>query len=798
MAVDTAADLNEAPTHAAHGRSPVDVVRAAIGGVLLIGGVGVANVFDSTFLGLSEDGNSTLASLPVWVHDAPAAVLAAMVIAAVAGALGWALVTTRFRRFTMLTAAFVGAAALSIMVGEFIYDTVDASVRAAFDVDSAVGFLRPGESLRPGDPLFAGAVAMLATSESFLRRTITRRVTLVLGLYAAVSIWSAGVPALGLVNDLGAGMLIGAAILLILGRHRLAPNGHDITEGLASLGIDVIDIKPLDVDARGSAPWIATLRDNSRLFVKALGRDERSADLLFRAYRWVRLRKTGDHRPFVSLQRAVEHEALVALQAAALGTRTPRIIGVADAGIDGMVLAYEAIDGTSADQHDDLDDDTLDAIWSMVHGLHRRRIAHRDLRLANIFIASDGLPWMIDFGFAELAASDQMLGTDVAELLASTAAVVGADRAVAAAHRTSAVSELERAMPWLQPLALSSATREAIGGAKGLDPIRTLLIDQCGIPAEEPVQLQRISTKTLFVLATIGLSGWFLVPQLADIDNVWSQARDASKPWAIAAVGLSLLTYVAATASLLAAIPCRIPFGRSLLAQLASSFANRVTPAKVGGFAANIRYLQRNGVPTAVGITAVGLNAVAGLVMHLTLIVGFLLLASGDENTDVSIISPATIVTAVGVVVVILAVSFAIPLTRRLVTTHVVPQLRAGWASLKTIGRQPGRLLLLLGGSAGITLAYLAAMAASLQAFGSTAPLPIVGLLFLTGSAVAMAAPTPGGLGAAEAALIGALSTVEEASVVIPAVFLYRLVTFWLPILPGWLALTYLRRVDQI
>ncbi len=47
-------------------------------------------------------------------------------------------------------------------------------------------------------------------------------------------------------------------------------------------------------------------------------------------------------------------------------------------------------------------------------------------------------------------------------------------------------------------------------------------------------------------------------------------------------------------------------------------------------------------------------------------------------------------------------------------------------------------------------------VAASLAAFGSTASLPIVGLLFLTGSVVANAAPTPGGLGAAEAALIAA------------------------------------------
>lgn len=110
----------------------------------------------------------------------------------------------------------------------------------------------------------------------------------------------------------------------------------------------------------------------------------------------------------------------------------------------------------------------------------------------------------------------------------------------------------------------------------------------------------------------------------------------------------------------------------------------------------------------------------------------------------------------------------------------------------------PARLLSVFGGSATITLAYLAAMVASLQAFGSTASVAVIGLLFLTGSVMANAAPTPGGLGAAEAALIAALSTAEQAQIVIPAVFLYRLVTFWLPILPGWLALTWLKQTDRI
>jgi uncharacterized membrane protein YbhN (UPF0104 family)/tRNA A-37 threonylcarbamoyl transferase component Bud32 len=781
-------------------RSPVDLLRLIVGGVLLVLGIGTTNVADNALLGLSEDGAEAIERLPDWVHAVPAAAMAVAVLTAVTVALAWSLLTTRYRRFALLAGAFIGGAALSLAMGELIDLVVDGPVRASFEAEGSLFRYQQSDGrLLPGDPLLAGAVAMLVVSASYLRRRITQRLVIVLAVYAALSILTAGVPALGLVTDIGAGLFVGSAALLAFGRHDLAPDAYDITLALHSIGLDVDGVEHLAVDARGSAPWVGTASNGDKVFVKALGRDERSADLMFRAYRWVRLRKTGDHRPFDSLRRAVEHEALVSLQAAALGIRTPRILGVAEAGVDGMVLAYEAIDGASIDTLDDIDDEALESVWTMVSKLHARRIAHRDLRLANIFLDTEKEPWMIDFGFSELAASDQLLGTDVAELLASTTTMVGTERAVGAAHRASGLSELERAMPWLQPLALSTATRQAVGGEKGLVPIRDMLVDQCGVPAEAQVKLQRISGKTIFMIATIGLSGWFLIPQLADIDDVWGQAGDASVNWFAMAVFFSGLTYVAATAALLGAIPMRLKFGQALIAQIASSFANRVTPAKVGGVAVNIRYFQRQGVQPAVGITAVGLNAVAGMAMHVSLTIGFLFLASGDESSEgLALPSTAVILVAFGFVALAILLSVVVPFTRRVLVSHVVPQLQAGWVSIRILSHSPGRLALLLGGSALITLAYLAAMVASLEAFGSTTSVPLIAVLFLTASALANAAPTPGGLGAAEAALIAAFSTVEDADVAVPAVFLYRLVTFWLPILPGWAALTYLRRSNKI
>ena len=78
-------------------------------------------------------------------------------------------------------------------------------------------------------------------------------------------------------------------------------------------GLPVTEVHPAKVDARGSTPYFATLDDGTGLFVKVLGGQERAADLLFRVYRFLRLKNVGDDRPFSSLRRTVEHEALVAL-----------------------------------------------------------------------------------------------------------------------------------------------------------------------------------------------------------------------------------------------------------------------------------------------------------------------------------------------------------------------------------------------------------------------------------------------------------------------------------------------------
>jgi undecaprenyl-diphosphatase len=269
-----------------------------------------------------------------------------------------------------------------------------------------------------------------------------------------------------------AGWTAGAAVIVLLGAPSRRPTGQSIAEGLAAVGVPLSRLEQASLDARGSTPYFATGQDGSALFVKALGADERSADLLFRIYRRIQPHDLGDERAFSSLRRAVEHEALVALAARDVGIRTPRLAAFATAEPDGFVLAYEAIAGRSLDRltPDEMTDEVLAKVWAQFTVMRTHRIAHRDLRLANVFLADDGEAWIIDFGFSELAASDQLLATDLAELLASSTTQVGAERAVAAGLAAVGPEPIGTALDRLQLPMLSGATRTAMKEDTGLLP----------------------------------------------------------------------------------------------------------------------------------------------------------------------------------------------------------------------------------------------------------------------------------------------------------------------------------------
>jgi undecaprenyl-diphosphatase len=520
---------------------------------------------------------------------------------------------------------------------------------------------------------------------------------------------------------------------------------------------------------------------------------------MFRLYRALRLRHPGDDWPEPSLRRAVEHEAFVALASWCNGVRTPQLIAVSEIGPNGMLLAYERIVAHTLADEEAGDEDMLRKVWDAVSHLQERGIAHRDLRLANIMVDRGGDVWLIDFGFAELAAPQDLLDRDLAELLASTAAIVGAERAVAVAIEAVGKDRIAAAIPWIQPLVLSSATRSQLRSAENYHRLRDVATDAIGLQEVSIERVERIRPATLLTIATLALAAYYLLPQLAGVDSILQAARTAGLWWLAFTIVASAMTYVGAAVGMIGSVPARLQIWPTIMAQVASSFANRITPAKVGGMAINVRFLQQEGLRVSTAVAAVGLNTIAGFAVHVALLVLAGYAAGNAEATSIPLPSEQTILLVVAGVILLSGVIMLLPIGRRLITQNLRPAVRTALAGIGTVAKRPTKVLALLGGSLILTSSYGLAMLASLRAFGDDTPVAVVFAVYLVAAAVATAAPTPGGLGATEAALIaGYVAVGVDSSLAVTAVLLFRLVTFWLPIFPGWVAMRRLQATGRI
>jgi uncharacterized membrane protein YbhN (UPF0104 family) len=254
----------------------------------------------------------------------------------------------------------------------------------------------------------------------------------------------------------------------------------------------------------------------------------------------------------------------------------------------------------------------------------------------------------------------------------------------------------------------------------------------------------------------------------------------------------SALTYVAAAVSLTGYVRERLSFARTVLTQLAASFAGFVTPPAVGGLALNVRYLQRAGVPTTGIAASLGLSQVINAASHVVLLVAFV--AVTGASTSYRFAVPGWAFGLLAVAAVLVLVTLTVPPARHWLSARLLPPLRQGAARLVDLVTSPIKMAEGLLGALGLNVFYIAALWFSMHAFNGSLAFSVVAVVYLTGAVIGSVAPTPGGLGAIEVALsTGLAAGGMPGTAAVSAVLLFRVATFWLPVPLGWIALRYLQ-----
>jgi len=596
--------------------------------------------------------------------------------------------------------------------------------------------------------------------------------------------------------DVIGGFLVGTLAYcltqLAIGQQRPSGSLAHVQAMLAGKGIETTELTYLAGDARGSIPVHARTAAGDELFVKLTSNEQRDADWLYKLYRRLVYRNIEDEVPFLTAKQKSEHEAYLSLLAERAGARTPRLLATTTDGDGNMLLVQEFIRGTTLDRvpRETLERGTLTDVWQQLAALHRAGIAHRDPRAANILI-HDSNAYLVDLSFAEENASEDVQARDIVELLVATAHSTDAGTAVSAARQALDCKALSASLPYLQRAPLSRAGRTSVEQRPGLlDQLRTEIEHQCHAEPAKLAQLSRLNRKNVFILVMLGLAVHFLLPQIGEMRTALREIVHANPFWLTCSALASAGTYLISALQFRFATQVRLPVKPTILVQVANSFANRLTPGSLGGVALSIGFLKKQGLSTVAASVTVAIIRLAGLIGGLALVPVLLGSARREQLQIVPERKGLVVLLVVVGLLLLIAAFLAIPKLRHRGRSAIRETLGA-LRSLVTSRRAPQLVVV----SLALTLAYGACLYFALLAVGVSISVSDAVIVSLIGQGVGAAAPTPGGVGATEAAAVGALLVVGVApEPAIAGVLIYRLISFWLPIAPGYAAFRWLAK----
>ncbi|MEV0589778.1 lysylphosphatidylglycerol synthase transmembrane domain-containing protein [Nonomuraea cavernae] len=659
--------------------------------------------------------------------------------------------------------------------------------------------LTGGRSIEPLNTLLTSVIAY-TTAVRISRRPTWRALTwTVIALYIFALFSGRQITLPGAVVTVLVGMAMGYATLYGVGSPNTRPPGNAVVAALRKLSFAPVSARRIDDDHQGSRRYHMGLQDGSSLDVTVLDRDRQVAGLPYRLWRRIRLNSETRRRAIRSLRAELEREALMAYATQAAGASTPRLLGTSEIGTEAALLAYEHLDTRTLDEvpDDEIDDGVLAQIWEQVALLQIQRLAHRRLTGDGIHLDRAGRVVLTDARSGEIAAGDLLLRLDVAQLLTYLALRVGPERSVRAAAAVMGPDALGHAMPLLQRIALTRETRSALSKDKGLlAAIREQIVALKPQSTVEEVRLERFRPRTLVTIIASTLAAYFLLSQLSQV-NLGHVISTANWGWSGLALVASFVSFVAAALMLRGFVPEALPLWRTVLVQFAASFVKLVAPAAVGGVAINTRYLQKRGISPSLAVASVGASQLVMMIFHITLLLLFAYITG--SNTATSFSPSRELVLALLALAVLVVVLLGVPRLRRMITERMRRLFSNVLPRLLDVIQSPRKMIEGCAGTLMITLAFVVCLDACVAAFGGELDFTAVAVVFLTANAIGSAAPTPGGLGAVEASLIVGLTVAGlPKELATSAVLLYRLLTFWLPVLPGWASFTYLQRHEAL
>jgi uncharacterized membrane protein YbhN (UPF0104 family) len=786
----------EEPPLPRRARRPMDIARLVLTAVGVAAIVGLAVVAAQTLSGLGDDLEELGSRVPggliqilAWAASLVGTVLPPLLVVLL-------MVRGRVRTTVEVLVAGVLAAVVAALVSLWLINSAPDVLADAFGTASFMptdpAEVVTDEQAGPVPPYPALLVA-ITTVTAWLDMKLVRQAALfAISASLAVGLLNGTASVAGTALAVGIGHLVGLGVRLVSGRPSTAPDGRAVAAMLQAEGYDVRSVRADQVDQHRR---YVVETSHGPLGVLVLDRENEGAGMLGRLIAQVRTREEVLPREAVAMRAALDQTALLSLAVSQAGARTPCLRKALKVGSDAVALVYDHVPGRPLSDvpADEITDDMLHDLWRQLKRLHENQIAHRRVSGRSILVGDDGHIWLLNPSGGEIAAPDLASRVDLAQALVAVGLVVGAERAVPTAFDVLGPDRVASAVPLLQPIALARLTRRGLKGRRSLlSQLRDGVVARADVTESEVIRVERLRPLSLLTGLGAVVAVYLVGTQLTEAP-LTSLIAEVEWIWVGVAVASMAVSFVGATWALLGFVPERVPFWRTFGAQVSLGFVRLIAPATVGNAAINIRLLARAGVSGPLAAASVAANQVGNVAVSIPLII-VLGIATGSSAAASLEPSPTTLA-IIGGAVLLAALLLLMPPIRSRARVLWLDFAARGLPRLLDVLAKPRKLAEAAGGILLQVAALVFCFYASLQALGIDVNIAALAVVQLVGNTVGTAVPTPGGLGAVEAALTAGLTAIGVSSgVAVSGVLLFRIVSFWLPIAPGWICWTQMQK----
>lgn len=606
------------------------------------------------------------------------------------------------------------------------------------------------------------------------------------------------------------GRAIGTLIRFAKGTSSKGAWGDDIVIALKNIGIDnLTQLTRRTQQADHTGVLRSSLDDdlieNSRLYdatdihgmhyvISVLDNQVHLPGYLNQLWQWVRLVDIPTRRDR-SARHSVHHHLSMLLVLRNLHLPTANVYGVCDSD-KSSIMVFHAANALLPCNLNTLTVEDAAKLMRYVDAANMRGITHRRITPETIARLEDGTPVVAGWQNGDVASDSTNIALDKVQLLTLIAACTDIDTSIKAALNAWGADKLAEILPFMQKAAIPASTRSLPSwNKKVFEHLCNKLSQTVALHTDEEdydtVRLARFNIR-FFVSLVLAIIAIAVIATQWHPQEVFAALKHANNLMVLLCFIFSMLAWVGSAITLGSFMDDQKPSSTILFAsQAASGFTAVSMPAGVGPAFVNMQLLKKNGYNST---QATAITSAVWLIQ--ALITTIVLLVIGiftGKNVLSGMIPTHMLITVIGIITLLICTLMAIPKARKIIRKHYLPILSDYGRQIKELVSHP---LQLIGGSFGaivlvscIGLGYWVA----LLAFGYYANPWETILLFILANTAGSAIPTPGGLGAVEASLTFAFTSVGvPPTIALSATLLYRLMFYWLRIPIGAFAMNWL------